>query len=66
MSATITPRPVWERHLQREAGKEPGPPSDEERRDAIAVIKDGWMTAWAPGGFVMLAEAERMLEEHGR
>jgi hypothetical protein len=63
VSDAINPRPVWARHLRREAGGNPGPATDDEKRDAIQVIRDGHLFAWAPGGIELLIEAERILDD---
>lgn len=54
----LAARPVWSRHLRRIKGGELGPPSDEERADAIDVLrKDGL------GIPSLHREALRILEE---
>jgi hypothetical protein len=66
MSDTVPPRPVWARHLRRLSGHTLATASDDEKRDAVSVIRDGHLYAWAPGGLELLVEAERILDEAGR
>jgi len=40
-SARIRPRPIMGRVLTRMTGRLPGPPTEDEKRDAIAVLRDG-------------------------
>ena len=58
-------RPMMTRLQRRWAGREVGPPTDEERADAIKVLAEGFF-ADKPGHDPLYAEAERMLDEYGQ
>ena len=55
---SIRPRPLWGRCLHRQLGLKPGPPTDQEKHDAIRVLEGGKQDA-------LYIEAERMLAEWG-
>ena len=57
----LRPCPVWRRHLLRSLLnlEEPGPPTDEEKHDAIRVLKDP-DNAGVPGLWI---EAHRIFME---
>lgn len=54
----LAARPVWARHLRRIKGSEIGPPTDEERADAIEVLRQDGL-----GIRSLHVEATRILEE---
>lgn len=53
----IRERPVMTRLGTRLAGRTPGPPTEDEKRDAILVLKDG------PNEDLLYVEAERILAD---
>lgn len=60
-------RPIWRRYLRRASGATPGYPSEEEKRDAIAVlaeveVHDGMLSVDA----MMVREATMLLDEYGQ
>ena len=61
----IEARPVWARHLRRVKGGEIGPPTEEEKRDAIEVLRDDWdgTGGWPGVAQALLTEAQRIFEE---
>ena len=59
-TTSIRPRPLWERCLLRQRGELPGPPTEEEKRDAIRVLEEG---AVVPDELYI--EAERLFVEWG-
>jgi hypothetical protein len=58
----VRPRPVMERLMARWAGRNLGTPSDEEKHDAIEVLRGG---TWAADPVIdpLYAEAERIFAE---
>lgn len=56
------PRPIQARWLLRVQGREPGPPTEEEKADAIAYLKDGPWSA-DPKEDSLYCEAERVFAE---
>ena len=54
-------RPIYERYLQRKHHMPLDLPSEAEKRDAIAILRDEWL--WAD---VLNGEALRVLDEAGR
>lgn len=57
----VPPRPMWSRHLLRESGVEPPPPSEDEIQDAIQILRvDGF------GIEALLYEATAVLDLYGR
>lgn len=53
-------RPVYERYLKRKHLMPLEPPTEEEKSDAIRILRDEWL--WAPE---MYEEAERIFQEAG-
>lgn len=61
ISKSMTMRPVWKRRQRRAYLHEmPGPPTEEEKRDAIRVLEDERNQTYAPA---LYAEAEMILHE---
>lgn len=58
-TASMRPRPIMYRLALRNIGVEPGPPTEDEKRDAIRILEQGGY----PDG--LLIEAERLLAEWG-
>lgn len=58
----VRPRPVMERLMARWGGRDLSPPTEEEKQDAIEVLRDG---TWAddPSVDPLYAEAERVFED---
>lgn len=61
----MTLRPTMHRLLWRLSGRTLGPPSEEEKQDAIEVLRRGTMLD-DPSDDALYAEAERVLDEAGR
>lgn len=59
VTTALRPRPLWDRCLIRRRGLEPGPPTEEEKYDAIRVLEEGGV----PDDLYI--EAERLLAEWG-
>lgn len=53
----IQPRPVYARFLRRMAWEDLDPPSEEEMRDAIQILKDPWEDYLSFEAFGILDEA---------
>lgn len=67
-SDRIRPRPVWARYLRRAEGFPVGVPTDEERHDAMRILRTftlpgdfPWTDLWDVDGLV--TEAQRVLDE---
>lgn len=58
----IRPRPVMSRLHRRWAGRDLEPPTEEEKADAIDVLREGWM-ADEPAHDPLYCEAERVFAE---
>lgn len=58
-SISIRPRPLWKRTLLRKSGQLPGPPTEDEIRDAIRVLEEGGCQD------DLYIEAEHLLAEWG-
>lgn len=61
ISEKIKPRPVWARWERRRRFEPMLPPTDEEKHDAIIVLRDGQNAAGVP--LELLREAERIVHE---
>lgn len=61
-TTTMRPRPVWARYLRRQAGRPVGPPTEEEKQDALVVL------SWPePLAFDALdVEALRVMDDYHR
>lgn len=53
-------RPVYERYLKRKHHMPLDPPTEEEKSDAIRILRDDWL--WSPE---IHEEAERIFQEAG-
>jgi hypothetical protein len=58
----IRPRPIMSRLIERWGGRDPGPPTEEEKHDAILVLADP-PNADDPKDDPLYAEAERVFAE---
>jgi hypothetical protein len=58
VSERVLPRPVFARYLRRRKRMWLGPPTEEEKSDAILILRDSWL--WAD---VITEEAERIFAE---
>lgn len=62
ISQSVKIRPVYKRYLARKHHMQPGPPTELEKRDAIAVMRECYPPVFEIEE-ILLAEAELILHE---